>query len=241
MIEQSTARTGSPQRRPLLDRVRSWLQSRGVDVAALTDTALQVDIPAGVRTYFLGGMTLFFLLVQVITGILLTLYYLPSAETAYQSVLYIMNEVRFGWLIRSIHAWGANLMILACVLHLLRVYFQGAYKKPREITWTVGVFLLLLTMAFGFTGYLLPWDQRAFWATTVGTEIAGAVPGIGDLTLRFLRAGETVSGQTLARFYSIHTLVLPLGIALLVSIHLWLIHQQGLAAPPGSEDEEIRS
>ncbi len=230
MIDQPTQQARSP-----LDGIQQWLRSRGIDVAALMTAALHMEIPQGVRTYFLGGMTLFFLGVQVVTGILLTLYYRPSAENAYQSILFIMNEVRFGWLIRSVHAWSANLMIVACVLHMLRVYFQGAYKKPREMTWTVGVFLLLLTLGFGFTGYLLPWDQRAFWATTVGTEIAGAVPAIGELTLRFLRAGEAVSGQTLARFYSIHVLVLPLGIALFVLGHLGLIHQQGLAEPPGSD------
>src|SRR5574341_1386219 len=231
MIEQSSAQTGSPRSRSLLDGPRDWLQSRGVDVVALTDTALHVEIPAGVRTYFLGGMTLFFLIVQVITGILLTLYYRPSSETAYQSILYIMNEVRFGWLIRSIHAWSANLMILACVLHLARVYFQGAYKKPREMTWTVGVFLLLLTMGFGFTGSLLPWDQRAFWATTVGTEIAGAVPGFGELALIVLRDGWNVTGQTLSRFYAAHVMILPIFLLALMGLHFLMVRRQGIAKP----------
>lgn len=225
---------------PLLQKVLDWLQVR-FDVEGAIQAALHVEIPHGVRTYFLGGMTLFFLGVQVITGILLALYYRASPEDAYQSVLYIMNQVRFGWLIRSIHAWGANLMIAACVLHMLRIYFQGAYKKPREMTWMVGVVLLLITLGFGFTGYLLPWDQRAFWATTVGTEIAGAVPVVGDLTLRFLRNGASVSGLTLTRFFGIHTLVLPLSVGLFVLIHLLLIHEQGLAPPPGSADEETLS
>ena len=118
-----------------------------------------------------------------------------------------MNEVNFGWLIRSVHAWGANLMVVFCVLHLLRVYFQGAYKAPREITWGVGFFLLVVTLGFGFTGYLLPWDQRAFWATVVGTEIAGAVPFIGEPSLTFLRSGADVTASTLSRFYGVHVWV----------------------------------
>ncbi len=217
----------------------AWVQSR-VDISSMVQAALHVTIPRGARTYFLGGLTLFFLGVQVVTGILLTLYYHPSPDDAYQSIPYIMNEVRFGWLIRSIHAWSANLMIAACVLHMLRVFVQGAFKKPRELTWMAGVALLVLTMGFGFTGYLLPWDQRAFWATTVGTGIAGSVPLIGDFLERFLRAGSNVSGATLARFYSFHTLILPLGIVLFVVIHLYLIHQQGLAPPPGVDDERPR-
>jgi len=224
----------------LLEKGRRWFEER-LDVEGLVNLALHVEIPEGVRTYFLGGMTLFFLGVQVITGILLALYYRPSSESAYESILYIMNNVRFGWLIRSIHAWSANLMIIACLLHMLRIYLQGAYKKPREVTWLVGIVLLLITLGFGFTGYLLPWDQRAFWATTVGTEIAGAVPVVGDPLLRFLRAGSDVSGLTLSRFYGIHTLVLPATVILFVGIHLLLIHEQGLAARPGTSagDEEM--
>lgn len=226
-----------PQLRSAPARGWNWVEERA-GIRHLLDAALDVKIPEGVRTYFLGGITLFFLGVQVITGVLLALYYRPSPQDAYESVLYIMNEVPFGWLIRSIHNWGANLMIVACVLHMLRTYFQGAYKKPRELTWVVGVVLLLITLGFGFTGYLLPWDQRAFWATTVGTEIAGAVPGLGDVLLRFLRGGTDITGTTLSRFFGIHTLVLPLGVAVLVMAHLWLIHEQGLAPAPSADDEE---
>jgi quinol-cytochrome oxidoreductase complex cytochrome b subunit len=213
----------------------NWVQSR-IDVLSVFWAMMHVRIPKGVRTYFLGGTTLFFLAVQIITGILLSLYYRSSPEEAYNSILYIMNEVPFGWLIRSIHAWSANMMILTCVLHMLRVFFQGAYKTPRELTWIIGVVLLIITLLFGFTGYLLPWDQRAYWATTVGTETAGSVPLAGDFMLRFLRGGSDISGFTLSRFYSIHTLVLPLSILAVVAIHLALIHEQGLAAPPEAED-----
>jgi len=232
--------TEQQRRFSIIPGIREWVQNR-VDVDGLIQGALHVSIPRGVRTYFLGGTTLFFLGVQVITGILLALHYQPSAQDAYQSVLHIMNSVRFGWLIRSIHAWSANLMIITCALHMLRVFFQGAYKKPREITWTAGVVLLLITLGFGFTGYLLPWDQRAFWATTVGTEIAGSVPVAGDILKNFLRAGPDISGLTLSRFYGIHTLVLPVSVGLFVLVHLALIHEQGLAGPAGKDDGEVES
>ena len=235
MIDQQPSRFPAP-----LAKGWEWMQDR-VDIQGAVQAMLHVTIPRGAKTYFLGGLTLFFLGVQVVTGVLLTLYYRASPEGAYQSVLYIMNEVRFGWLIRSIHAWSANMMIASCVLHMLRVFVQAAYKKPRELTWIVGVVLLTVTMGFGFTGYLLPWDQRAYWATTVGTEIAGSVPVIGGYLQRLLRGGDSLSGTTLSRFYGIHTLVLPLSLALLVGVHLLLIHQQGLAAPTGEEKKESES
>jgi quinol-cytochrome oxidoreductase complex cytochrome b subunit len=216
--------------KPMIGRVWDWLDNR-YGLSPLIEASLHVEIPRTVRTYYLGGITLFFFIVQTITGVLLTLYYQPTPKTAYNSVLFIMNETNFGWLIRSIHAWSANLMIVFCVLHLLRVFFQGAYKAPREITWGVGVFLLAVTLGFGFTGYLLPWDQRAYWATVVGSEIAGAVPFIGPLGLTLLRSGPDVTAQTLSRFYGVHVLVLPLSLAMLLVIHLLLVHQQGLADP----------
>jgi ubiquinol-cytochrome c reductase cytochrome b subunit len=214
-------------------RVWNWLDSR-YQLSGLMAALFHVEIPRSVRTYYLGGITLFFFMVQVITGILLSLYYQPTPEAAYDSILYIMNHVNFGWLIRSIHAWGANLMILFCALHLLRVFFQGAYKIPREITWVIGALLFALTLGFGFTGYLLPWDQRAFWATTVGTEIAGAVPLIGEQSLVFLRSGTEVTARTLSRFFGTHVLVLPAGLVALLAIHVTLVHQHGLADPTAS-------
>ena len=144
-------------------RTWDWLDDR-YKLTPLMDALLHVEIPRSVRTYYLGGITLFFFIVQVITGILLTVYYQPTPDTAHNSILFIMNEVNFGWLIRSVHSWGANLMVIFCVLHLLRVFFQGAYKAPREITWGAGFFLLVVTLAFGFTGYLLPLDQLYFWS-----------------------------------------------------------------------------
>ena len=224
-MEQTTrVRTG------ILGRLWHWIDGR-YSLTELSHALLEVPIPRTANTYYLGGITMFMFGVQVVTGILLAVYYQPAPERAYESILLIMNDVRFGWLIRSIHAWGANLMIIFCILHLLRVYIQGAYKAPREMTWVVGMILLLVTMGFGFTGYLLPWDQRAYWATVVGSEIAGAVPGVGEFALQFLRGGEDISSLTLSRFFATHVLILPLSLGALLFIHILMIHQQGLADP----------
>ena len=215
------------------NRVGQWFEER----AGVSDTVaalLHVDIPKNAQTLYLGGLALFFFGVQAATGILLSLYYRGSPEEAYDSILRIMNEVRFGWLIRSVHAWSANLMIIAVVLHLLRVFVQAAYKRPREMTWLIGVLLLIATLGFGFTGYLLPWDQRAFWATTVGSEIAGSIPLIGQQLLELLRGGAEVTGLTLTRFLGVHMLILPLTLVGLLVLHLFLVHRQGLAVPPNT-------
>ena len=159
--------------------------------------------------YYLGGMTLFLFIIQVSTGILLLLYYRPSAEEAFESVQFLMAEVQFGWLIRSIHSWAANLMILTLFVHLFSVLLLKAYRPPREITWFSGMALLGLALGFGFTGYLLPWNELAYFATKVGTEITGAVPGIGRFAGRLLRGGDEVTGATLTRFYGIHVAILP--------------------------------
>ena len=222
-------------RQPMPKRVWQWIDGR-YELTTLLQALLHVEIPINARTFYFGGITLFFFGVQAITGTLLAIYYQPTPDTAYDSILYIMNQVRFGWLIRSIHSWSANFMILFCVLHLLRVFFQGAYKKPREVTWMMGILLLGLTLAFGFTGYLLPWDQRAFWATTVGSEIAGAVPGVGEQMLVFLRSGTEITARTLSRFFGMHVLMLPLSLAAVLVVHITMVHQQGLADPDRDED-----
>jgi quinol-cytochrome oxidoreductase complex cytochrome b subunit len=213
-----------------------WLDER-VGIRELVATLLHVVIPRSAHTYYLGGITLFLFGSQAVTGILLSLYYQPTPESAYNSILYIMNELNFGWLIRSVHAWGANLMIIFCILHLLRVVIQGAYKAPREITWMAGMGLLFVTLGFGFTGYLLPWDQRAYWATTVGTEIAAAVPLIGVNIRDFMRGGADVSALTLSRFLGVHMLILPAALIGLLLVHLFIIHQQGLADPHATEEK----
>lgn len=219
-----------PSRRSVPLRAWDWLDER-YRLQVLWHAMVEVPIPRRAQTYFLGGITLFLFGVQAITGILLAVYYQPTPERAYDSILFIMNDVAFGWLIRSIHAWGANLMIIFCVLHLLRVFLQAAYKAPRELTWVAGMFLLLVTLGFGFTGYLLPWDQRAFWATVVGSNIADAVPFIGDQALIFLRSGPEITALTLTRFFAAHVLILPASLGALLVLHLVMVHQQGLADP----------
>jgi quinol-cytochrome oxidoreductase complex cytochrome b subunit len=181
--------------------------------------------------YCLGGITAFLFVVQSITGILLAFYYKPTPESAYASIQYIETQVYLGSAIRAIHHWCANGMIVMCVAHMLRVFIMGAYKRPRELNWFSGAFLLILTLVFGFTGYLLPWDQRAFWATTVGSEIAGGIPAIGNLALVFLRVGWNVTGETLSRFYGLHVIVVPLATVLFMGAHFLMIRKQGIAKP----------
>ena len=222
----------------IIDRLVDWMDER-FQIRQLIDGALHVHIPKKSKTFYLGGMTLFMFGIQGITGALLALYYQPTPESAYESVLFITSNVKFGWLIRSIHSWGANLMIIACVLHLLRIFFQGTYKRPREVTWIIGVVLLSLTLGFGFTGYLLPWDQRAYWATTVGSESFGAFPLIGEFLLRFMRGGMDVTAATLSRFFGAHVLWLPMGLVSFIGIHLLLIHQQGLANPRRNPEADL--
>lgn len=198
---------------------------------ALTE-ALKHPVPKFVNwTFCFGGITFFLFLVQAVTGILLTMYYQASPESAYASIKFIMNDVRFGWMVRSIHRWGAELMVLMAMLHMCRVYFMGAYKTPRELNWMAGVLLLLVTMLFGFTGYLLPWDQKAFWATTVGTQMANNVPVIGDFIRRLLLGADEVSGITLTRFFSFHVILLPLSITVLLGLHFAMIRKQGVSEP----------
>jgi cytochrome b6 len=187
--------------------------------------------------YFLGGITVFLFVIQVLTGILLLLYYRPGANEAFESVQYIMTQVQFGWLIRSVHSWSANLMIFTAFAHMFSVLFLKAYRKPRELTWVSGVILLFLVMGFGFSGYLLPWNTLAFFATKVGTEIAGQVPIVGKPLMIFLRGGEEVTGATLTRFFGFHVAVLPGLATLLILLHLLLVQRLGMSVPPKLEME----
>jgi cytochrome b6 len=166
------------------------------------------------------------------TGILLMLYYRPSAEEAFESVEFIMVTVPFGWLIRSIHSWSANLMVFFAFVHLATVFFTRGYRKPREITWITGCLLLFVALAFGFSGYLLPWNQLAFFATRVGTDIPSAVPIVGEWVLRFLRGGDQVTGGTLSRFYGWHVAILPMITTVLIGAHILLVQIQGMSVPP---------
>jgi len=185
--------------------------------------------------YYFGGMTLFLFVVQVLTGILLLLYYRPTPNDAFESVQYIMTQVRFGWLIRSVHSWSANLMIFTAFVHMFSVYFLKAYRQPRELTWITGMFLFFILLGFGFSGYLLPWNTLAFFATKVGTEMAGSVPVLGHWLLVFLRGGEEVTGATLTRFFGFHVAVLPGLATVLLALHLLLVQELGMSVPPRVE------
>jgi quinol-cytochrome oxidoreductase complex cytochrome b subunit len=214
----------------------AWLDER-IDLSAIRAFIRHKVVPVHRHTiwYYFGGMTLFLFGIQVATGILLVLYYRPSAEEAFESVQFIMAEVEFGWLIRSIHAWSANLMIATLLIHLLSVYFTRAYRKPRELTWVSGVLLFGIALVFGFSGYLLPWNTLAYFATKVGTDVAGQLPVVGHLLLRILRGGEEVTGATLSRFYAIHVAILPLLTFGILGLHLFLVQKQGMSIPPEVE------
>lgn len=212
-----------------------WLDER-LGLSEIYQVVLDRKVPRVNWWFTLGSASLFLAAVQGITGIMLTVYYVPSPDHAYDSVNYIMNEVQFGWLVRGIHHWGASLLVITVFLHLLRVFFYGAYKYPREFTWVTGVVLLLSTLGMGFTGYLLPWNQKAYWATTVGTEIAGTAPVIGNFFMRVLRGGSDLSAVTLARFFSLHIWIIPAVVLLTLGIHLYLVVRLGISHIPG-EDE----
>ena len=214
----------------------NWLNER-IALESMTKFAKKKQVPVfyGTVWYYLGGVSLFLFIIQVVTGILLILYYQPGATTAFESVKFIVSKVEFGWLMREVHSWSANLFILFIFLHMFTVYFAKAYRKPRELTWYSGIFLLALAMFFGFSGYLLPWNELAFFATKVGSDIAGAIPVVGDFLLRLLRAGDEVSGATLTRFYGIHVAILPAVFTVLLGIHLALVQSQGMSVPPEQE------
>jgi quinol-cytochrome oxidoreductase complex cytochrome b subunit len=179
--------------------------------------------------YCFGGIALVLFLILAITGIMLAIYYQPTPDDAYQSIVDLTTRVQFGWWIRSIHKWAAGGMVLLVFAHMLRVFFTGAYKAPRELNWITGVLLLVITLGFGFTGYLLPWDQKAYWATKVGTDIAGSVPLIGHFLLVSLRGGDQISAATLGRFYDLHIMVLPAIIVALLGGHFWMIRRHGIS------------
>jgi ubiquinol-cytochrome c reductase cytochrome b subunit len=183
----------------------------------------------------LGSATLFLLVVQVVTGVVLAMNYSPAPEHAYDSITFLMSQVLLGPVLRGLHHWGSSALVIVAGLHMLRVFVWGSYKVPREVTWMVGVALLLLIMAFAFTGYLLPWTQRSYWATVVGTKIVGTVPLIGGWLLQVVRGEADVGPVTLVRFYAIHVLLLPALLVPLVILHLYLVYRHSIAPAPGNE------
>ena len=201
------------------------------------DEALYQRVPnyANAFYYCFGGMVFILIAFQLITGIFLAFYYVPDAAgnpaAAYTSVKYIMDSVYLGWLVRGVHFWSANLLVVMIVLHMARVFWTGSYRAPRELNWMVGVVMLLIVLAFSLTGYLLPWDTKAYWATSVTIKIAGSAPILGPLTEEILQGGPTLGPNTLQRFFAVHVFVLPALIVLLMYVHFRLIRQHGISEP----------
>lgn len=223
-------------------RIRAWARDRlGWDDLAHIAAKKRIPVHRYTLFYYLGGMALFLFLVQVATGILLLLYYRPSSAEAFESVQYVMADVPFGWLIRSIHSWGANLFVGVVFAHLISVFFLKAYRAPREMTWVTGALLLFLALGFGFSGYLLPWNTLAFFATKVGTDVPAQIPVIGHLLSRILRGGSDVSGATLSRFYGIHVAILPAVTTLILGAHLLLVQRHGMSVPRSVEAKTRRT
>lgn len=221
----------------MLNNIMDWFDER-IGLRETLAGFLDRKIPKGVNWWYtFGSATLFLFIIQVVTGILLAMHYSASPDHAMSSLDYIMKDVAFGSVIRGLHHWAASGMILLVFFHLLRVFFFGSYKYPRELSWLAGVVILVLVLGFGFTGYLLPWSQKSYWATMVGTNIAGTAPFFGALALKFLRGGSQLGAVALARFYAIHTLILPTAAAAFIGLHLYLVVKQGISAPPEKPGE----
>ena len=211
----------------MITKIVDWIDER-IQLRDLWKTFSERPIPGGSSWFYVLGASLVFLFaLQMMSGVLLALYYAPTPDHAYASVRYIQNEVPFGSFVRAMHHWGASFMMVIVALHLLRVFVFGAYKKPREIVWLLGVGLIMLVGGFAFTGYLLPWDQKAYWATVVGTNVAGTVPVVGGLLLRIVRGGTELGNLALSRFFAIHTYILPWSLALLAGLHIFLLERAG--------------
>lgn len=218
----------------MLQRTWFWISDR-LDLNLLLDFLRRKQVPRHRYSfwYLFGGLTLFFLLVQVVSGLLLMLYYSPTPEAAYESVQHIVNKVHFGWLVRSIHHWSSHLMVATLLIHLASTYFMKAYRKPRELLWMTGVLLLVLVLAFCFSGYLLPWDTTAYFATQIGAEIPRSIPIIGEFISRLVRGDDYLSGEALKRLFALHVSVLPILAMLILGVHLVLNQRKGSSVPIG--------
>ena len=217
--------------------VASWFQERFNVLIPVIDYLKKKEVPKHRLSfwYYFGGLTLFFFIIQIITGLLLLLYYRPTEAEAFARFVYIQTEVPFGWLIRQVHAWSANLMVLMAFIHMFSTFFMKAYRKPRELMWVSGFVLLVLTLGFGFTGYLLPWNELAYFATQIGTEVPKVAPG-GEFIVQLLRGGEEVGGETLTRMFAMHVVLLPGLVLLVLSAHLMLVQVLGTSSPIGYKE-----
>jgi menaquinol-cytochrome c reductase cytochrome b subunit len=233
------ARTRSKRQQQVEELVLApvdWLAERSGLVGALRYFLFR-KVPAETNWFHtLGSATLTAFLVQAVTGVILAMYYKPDPESAYESIQYITNDLTLGWLVRGMHRWGASVFIILLFLHMGRVFLFGAYKYPRELNWLIGVLLLAMAMGEGFTGYLLPWDQTAYWATVVGININATAPIAGPFLADFLRGGTEIGNDTLSRFYSLHMLVIPGGLFALIGLHLYLVIRLGITPPPWTKN-----
>jgi len=240
----TVARKKSP-RRQQLEQVAlaplDWLEERSGLVGGVKYFLFR-KVPRDIGWFHtLGSATLTAFLVQAITGVVLAMYYRPDPDSAYESIQHITNEVTLGWLVRGMHRWGASVFIILMFFHMARVFLFGAYKYPRELNWIIGVLLLVLGMAEGFTGYLLPWDQTAYWATVVGINLNGTAPFLGPFLAQFLQGGAAIGPDTLPKFYSLHMLVIPGGIMALIVLHLYLVIRLGVTPAPWAEKDETEA
>lgn len=217
--------------------IGSWFQERFYVLEPVIAYLRKKEVPQHRHSfwYYFGGLTLFFFMVQVLTGLLLLQYYKPTGDEAFASFVFIQKEVPFGWLIRQIHAWSANLMIGMAFIHMFSTFFMKSYRKPRELMWVSGFVLLVLSLGFGFTGYLLPWNELAFFATQIGTEVPKVMPG-GGFLVTILRGGEEVSAETLTRMFSMHVVLLPGILLLVLTAHLMMVQVLGTSAPIGYKE-----
>ena len=217
--------------------LQAWLNARyGID--PLLDFLRHKEVPLGshwMGWYFLGGATLFFFVVQIATGVLLLMYYQAGEATSYESLRYIVTKVPFGWLVRAVHCWSAHLMVASLIAHMFSTMMLKAYRPPRELTWVSGYALFVVTLCFGFSGYLLPWNELSFFATAVGTDSVKSVPVVGGWLLQVLRGGADVTINTLYRFFAFHVVVLPLAAFAVIGVHLLFVQRQGMAPPLGEK------
>jgi menaquinol-cytochrome c reductase cytochrome b subunit len=248
-LKPKPKRPGEPAAPGPLEQVKEssisavdWLDER-TSLSQPTRWFLFRKVPNVNWFYTLGFSTLWAFLSQAVTGVFLAMYYDPSPTRAYESARHITNDVFLGEFVRGMHKWGATVMIVFIFLHMGRTFFFGAYKYPRELNWVIGVVLLILTLLMGLTGYLLPFDQRSFWATVVAVNITGTGPIVGPYLADFLRGGAEFGSTTLSRFYAIHMLLIPGIMLLLIFVHIWLVTKLGISAPPWSKavpSEELR-
>jgi len=222
----------------MLKRIYNWIDDR-IDITPLWRDVADHEVPEHVNpahhfsafVYCFGGLTFFITIIQVLSGMFLTMYYVPDILNAYASVDYLQHKGAFGYIVRGMHHWGASLVIVMMFLHMLRVFFTGSYKHPREMNWVVGVLIFLVMLALGLTGYLLPWDNKAYFATKVTMEIVASVPFAGEYLRELLQGGEIVGAQTLTRFFAIHVFFLPGVLLALLGVHFYLIRKQGISGP----------